>query len=271
MQFAIELGSFLCHSAGIGLATVDRLAAEGATVAIFDINREAGEKAVADFKSRNLSASYYMVDVAEKEQCVEGVKAFTEANGGALHFLVNCAVYFGSLGLTASKKDWDKTLSVNVVGYSNMVQACHPYMQATRGDKSILNMASLSGHIGQPNRWTYSASKGAILTMTKCMALDFAKDTIRVNSISPAWTWTPEVDKIAFGGRDKWEPVWGAFHMLGRMCQASEVASAVCFLLSEDASFMTGCDMKVDGGYGSLGPEGMGEKSVFAGSEYKIE
>lgn len=253
---------------GIGLATVTRLAEEGATVAIFDINRDAGEKVVADFKSRNLSVSYHMVDVADDERCVEGVKAVAEANSEKLHFLVNCAAYFGSKGLTATREDWNKTLSVNVVGYANMVKACHPYMAGTAGDKSIVNMASLSGHIGQPNRWTYSASKGAVLTMTKCMALDFAKETIRVNSISPAWIWTPEVDKIAPGGRDKWEPVWGAFHMLGRMGQATEVASAVCFLLSEDATFMTGFDVKVDGGYGGLGPEGMGEKSAFAGSEY---
>ena len=104
--------------------------------------------------------------------------------------------------------------------------------------------------------------------MTKCMALDFSKEGTRVNSISPAWVWTPEVDKVAPGGRDKWEPVWGPLHMLGRVSQASEIASAVCYLLSEDASFVTGFDMKVDGGYGSLGPEGMGGKSIWAGSSY---
>ncbi len=253
---------------GIGLATVERLAGEGAAVVIFDINQDAGEKVVSEFQSKKLPVTFRKVDVADKDQCVAGVTAAAKANGGKLHYLVNSAAYFGCKGLNATKDDWDKSLSVNIVGYANMVQACHSFMKDTPGDKSIVNMASLAAYIGQPNRWTYCATKGAIVTMTKSMALDFAKVNTRVNSISPAWVWTPEVDKVAYGGRDKWEPVWGAFHMLGRVSQASEVASAVCYLLSEDASFVTGFDMKVDGGYGSLGPEGIGERTTWAGSDY---
>ncbi len=218
---------------------------------------------------KNLNISYYNVDVSDKEQCLSGVQDFAEANSEKLHYLVNSVAYFGSKSLDAEKKDWDKSFSVNAIGYANMVQACSTYMRETAGDKSVVNLASISGHIAQPNRWTYSATKGAVLTMTKCMALDLAKERIRVNSVSPAWVWTPEVAKAAgAGGRAKWEPVWGPFHMLGRLCEASEVASATCFLLSEDASFITGTDLKVDGGYCSMGAEGMGEKSVFAGSDY---
>ena len=198
------------------------------------------------------------------------VKKVTDVNNGLVHFLVNCAVYFGSKGLTAEKEDWHKTFSVNVVGYANMVQACYPYMKEMKGvDKSVVNIASISGHRAQPNRWTYSAGKGAILTMTKCMALDLSIDGIRVNSISPAWVWSPEVAKAAGeGGREKWEPIWGNFHMLRRLCETSEVASAICFLLSQDASYITGTDLPVDGGYMTMSPEGFGEKSSFAGSNY---
>lgn len=264
-QVAIVTGG----ASGIGLATVKRLASEGAAVAVFDINQPAGESLVADPALKNLNVSYYNIDVTDKAQCAEGVKLFAEANGEKIHYLVNSVAYFGSKGLNAKKEDWDKSFSVNVRGYANMVQACNTYMKQTAGDKSIVNVASVSGSIAQPSRWTYSATKGGVHAMTRCMALDLAKDKIRVNSISPAWVWTPEVAKAAAnGGRAKWEPVWGPFHMLNRLSEASEVASAITFLLSEDASFITATNLRVDGGYVSMGPEGHGDKSVFAGSEY---
>lgn len=239
-------------------------------MAIFDINEAGGEKAVSTLAAQNLNASYHKVDVSDKAQCLQAVKSVAEANAGKLHYLVNSVAYFGSKSLNAEKQDWDKSFSVNVVSYANMVQACHPYMKDTHGGvAAVVNVASTSGHIAQANRWTYSATKGAVLSMTKCMGLDLAKDKIRVNSVSPAWVWTPEVAKAAAnGGREKWEPVWGPFHMLGRLSEPTEVASTICFLLSEDASFVTGTDLKVDGGYCSMGPEGHGEKSNFAGSEY---
>ena len=104
-------------------------------------------------------------------------------------------------GLTAEKSDWDRSFGVNVVGYANTVQAAFEYMKSTPGDKSVVNIASISGHRAQPHRWTYSATKGAILSLTKCMALDLSKHSIRVNSVSPAWVWGPEVSKAAVGGR----------------------------------------------------------------------
>ena len=238
-------------------------------MAIFDLNQEAGEKVVVELGSQDLKVIYHQVDVSKKNQCMIAARAVMQNNAGKLHYLVNGAAYFGSKSLNAEKEDWDRSLSVNTVGYSNMVQACHPHMKQTQGDKSIVNIASISGHIAQPNRWTYSATKGAILTVTKCMALDLAKDGIRVNSVSPAWVWTPEVAKAAVpGGREQWEPVWGPFHMLKRLSETSEIASAISFLLSEDASFVTGTDLRVDGGYCGMGPEGHGEKSNYAGSNY---
>ena len=238
------------------MATVERLAEEGASVAIFDIDQQAGEKAAADLTAQNLRVTYHRVNVAEKEECMQAATAVAEENQGQLHYLVNCAAYFGCKGVTAEKRDWDETFSVNAVGYSNTVQACLPHFGQTLGGKSVVNIASVSGHVAQPSRWTYSSSKGSVLTMTKCMALDLGKEGIRVNSVSPAWVWTPLADRAAVdGGREKWEPVWGKFHMLKRVSDASEVASAVCFLLSDDASFVTGTDLRVDGGYCSMGPE----------------
>ncbi len=222
----------------------------------------------AELSTKGFDIKFFEVDVSDKDRCLEATKELAGMNNGRIHYLVNCAVYFGSKGLSAGKSDWDKSFSINVVGYANMVQACHEHMRNLPGDKSVVNIASISGHIAQPNRWTYSATKGAILAVTKCMALDLSKDGVRVNSVSPAWVWSPEVAKAAVGGREKWEPVWGPFHMPRRLAECSEVAAAICFLLSEDASFITGTDLPVDGGYTSMGPEGFGEKSSFAGSDY---
>ena len=213
---------------------------------------------------------YFCVDVSDKTECVDAIKDFTSKHGNCLNYLVNSAVYFGSKGLNAEEQDWDKSFSINSVGYSNMVQATYEKMKMIEGiyGKSIVNLASISAHRAQPIRWTYAATKGAIAIMTKCMALDLSADNIRVNSVSPAWVWSPEVSKAAGGNREQWEPVWGKFHMPRRFCETSEVAAGICFLLSDDASYITGTDLPVDGGYMSMGPEGLGEDSSFAGTNY---
>jgi NAD(P)-dependent dehydrogenase (short-subunit alcohol dehydrogenase family) len=112
-------------------------------------------------------------------------------------------------------------------------------------------------------------SKGAVNQLTKCAALDLAPLKIRVNSVSPGWIWTREVDRAAQldgGGRIKWEPIWGQYHMLERCGESVEVARPVLFLLSDESSFITGTDLPVDGGYQSMGPEGLGKTAVVAGS-----
>ena len=213
---------------------------------------------------------YYNVDVSNKQACVYAVDNFAAKYGNKINYLVNSAAYFGSKGITAEKEDWDKSLSVNIVGYANMVQACHKHMKGVSGEhsKSIVNVASISGHRAQPSRWTYAATKGAVLTMTKCMALDLSADKIRVNSVSPAWVWSPEVSKAANGDREKWEPVWGPYHMIRRLSETSEIASAITFLLSDDASCITATDLPADGGYMSMSGEGLGNNAHFAGTDY---
>jgi NAD(P)-dependent dehydrogenase (short-subunit alcohol dehydrogenase family) len=135
------------------------------------------------------------------------------------------------------------------------------------GRGAIVNVASISGHVAQPNRWTYNATKGAIINMTRCQALDLAPDGIRVNVVSPGWTWTPEVAKAAEeGGREHWEPIWGRFSMLGRLGEAREIVRSILFLCSDDASFITGTELPIDGGYLGLSSEGRGDDSAFAGT-----
>ncbi|XP_065901537.1 3-oxoacyl-[acyl-carrier-protein] reductase FabG-like [Dysidea avara] len=249
-------------ASGIGLATVEQLAQEGTSVAIFDIDKSAGEKAVEEFSLQGMNVTFYEVDISDKDQCVAAVKKVADNNNGLVHFLVNSAAFFSFKGITTDKEDWDNSFGVNVVGFANMVQACYPYMKEMKGvDKSVVNISSAAAHRSLKDRWAYSASKGAIISITKCMALDLSIDGIRVNSISPGWVWTPIVMKLAAedGGREKWEPICANYHMLRRFCEASEVASAICFLLSQDASYITGTDLPVDGGFTSMSPEGYGE------------
>jgi NAD(P)-dependent dehydrogenase (short-subunit alcohol dehydrogenase family) len=252
-------------ASGIGAATAREFSAEGAAVVLFDINAVGGERQAAGLRSDGFKAAFFQVDVSDGAACKQAVDQVA-AQWGRVDFLVNNAVSFIAKGLDVTPADWERSLGVNVRGYANMVQACHPHLRANPG-AAIVNIASVSAHVAQPNRWTYNACKGAVVTMTKCMALDLANDGIRVNCISPGWIWTPEVAKAAAGDRARWEPIWGQYHMLRRLGEPREVARVVLFLCSDDASFITAAELMVDGGYMGLGSEGLGETSSFAGSE----
>lgn len=251
-------------ASGIGAAAVREFAAAGVSVALFDINQAGGRQMAEAAQAQGQSVQFHPVDVADAEACRRAAEAVGEG-WGRVDFLVNNAVSFIAKGLDVTTADWERSLGVNVRGYANMVQACYPFMRQSAG-AAIVNLASISGHIAQPNRWTYNASKGAILALTKCQALDLAADGIRVNAVSPGWIWTPEVEKAAAGNREKWEPIWGRYHMLRRLGEPREVARVILFLCSDAASFVTGAEIPVDGGYLGLGSEGLGDTSAFAGS-----
>lgn len=251
-------------ASGIGAATAREFVAEGAAVAILDINRDGGQRMVETLRAAGGQALFVHVDVSDAEACRSAVGVVI-AQMGRLDFLVNNAVSFIAKGLDVTTADWERSLGVNVRGYANMVQACYEPMRQTGGG-AIVNISSVSAHVAQPNRWTYNACKGAIITLTKCQALDLAPYGIRVNAVSPGWIWTPEVAKAANGDRARWEPIWGRYHMLRRLGEAREVARAILFLCSDDASFITAAELAVDGGYLGMGSEGLGETSAFAGS-----
>ena len=252
-------------ASGIGRATVEEFARSGTQVAIFDI-QEALSRQVRDaLVGEGHSVESYTVDVSDADACKQTLSE-VRAKWGRVDFLVNNAVSFISRGLDVTTADWERCLGVNVRGYANMVQACYPFMRE-HSASAIVNIASISAHIAQPNRWTYNATKGAIVSMTKCQALDLAGDGIRVNAVSPGWIWTPEVAKAANNNREKWEPIWGRYHVLRRLGEPREVARAILFLCSDDASFITGAELPVDGGYLALGSEGLGDTSSFAGSQ----
>lgn len=257
---------------GIGSAMVNRFLDDGADVAIVDWNQDQAHKLVkelwSEFSEKN-KVRCYPVDVSSRDDCFKIVEQISQ-DFGKINHLLNVVAYFGSQSLEAKESDWSKTMSVNVAGYSFMAQACFHQMKRISHQEncSIVNVSSISAHQAQPNRWTYAASKGAINMLTKSMALDMAKEKIRVNSVSPGWIWSPEVAKAAHeGGRKKWEPIWGKFHISNRLGEMSEVAGAAAFLCSKDALFVNATDLKVDGGYGAMSAEGHGEMSSFAGTK----
>ena len=170
---------------------------------------------------------------------------------GGIDILVNNAADFTQKNVEqAEVADWQKVLGVNVIGTALVSKHAIPHMKARGG--SIVNIASMSAVIAQPDFATYNASKGAILTMTKCMALDFAPFNIRVNSICPGCILTSasyrEIERLGLTF-EQWRDRVAPLHMLNRLGEPREVANAVLFLASDEASFITATHLMVDGGY----------------------
>jgi NAD(P)-dependent dehydrogenase (short-subunit alcohol dehydrogenase family) len=254
-------------SAGIGLAIVEEFCKEGGKVLFTGIS-ERGEETWQALCTAGFETTFLRGDMADEEFCKRTVTRTIEVYG-RVNYLVNNAFAFTAKALDATTRDWMRSFTAGPLAYARMVQNVVAPMKAAGGG-AIVNMSSISGHIAQKARWTYNAAKGAVNQLTKCQALDLAPFNIRVNNVDPGWIWSNETDKAADldgGGRAKWGPVWGQYHMLRRMGEAIEVARPTLFLLSDDASFITGTTLMVDGGYCSMGPEGLGETAIIAGSD----
>jgi NAD(P)-dependent dehydrogenase (short-subunit alcohol dehydrogenase family) len=254
-------------SSGIGRSTVEELCKEGASVAFTGIS-DVGNATEKELKGNGFDVVFIRGDMIEESFCKE-VADKTLKVWGKINYLVNNAFSFNAKGITATTEDWYRSLFVGPVAYARMVQnVLEPMRQ--EGGGAIVNMSSISAHIAQIDRWTYNAAKGAVNQLTRCQALDLAEYNIRVNSVSPGWIWTREVQKASDldgGGRDKWDHIWGKYHFLRRCGESVECAAPMLFLLSDDASFITGTDLPIDGGYLAAGPEGLGETTVLAGSD----
>jgi len=237
-------------SGGIGSATAILFAEEGAKVVLADPNVGPGEECAAQIRAGGGEAIFVETDISSEDDCRrvcdEAVRVF-----GQLNILVNNAASFILKGLEASVDEWQKILSVNVVGTALMSRFASEYMKQA-GDGAIVNLGSISSFVAQPLFVTYSATKGALLQMTRNMAMDLAPSGIRVNCVCPGTILTPaSYEHMERVGQTLEEFVaeQGPRHLLNRVGDPREVAYAILFLASDEASFITGAHLMVDGGY----------------------
>ena len=233
-------------ASGIGKATAHRLASEGATVVVTDINDAAGVAVVETLKSEGSSAFFMHHDVAKVDDWQRVIDT-TVAAHSRLDILVNNAGMGDLLDIDeATLEDWDRTIAIDQTSIFLGMKLASPHLKGS-GHGSVINISSIFGISGGfGTSPAYHAAKGAVRTLTKNVALLWAQQGVRVNSIHPGFIDTPILDSAK---GTPFEQVMIDMTPMGRLGKPEEIAAAVAYLASDDASFVTGCELAVDGGY----------------------
>lgn len=238
-------------ASGIGLAISQTFAQAGATVHILELNIDQAQQVADDLTAQGGKAFAHAVDVSKQANVDEVINGIVAQ--GPVHILVNNAgiAHIGTAEST-SEADLDRIFNVNIKGVYNCVHAVIPHLKANGGGV-VLNMASIAATVGIPDRFAYSMSKGAVVSMTLSIAKDYLKHNIRCNCISPARVHTPFVDGFlarTYPGQEaEMFAKLAATQPIGRMAKPEEVGALALYLCSDEAGFITGCDYPIDGGF----------------------
>jgi NAD(P)-dependent dehydrogenase (short-subunit alcohol dehydrogenase family) len=252
MRFTNKIAIVTGGSKGIGLGVVKQLAEEGALVAMISIDDASDLATQINTQLSRQCVTAVQADVSNPEQMASAVSLIVRKYGG-LDLLVNSAGIqrYGNVVDTAIET-WDEVMNINLKGIFLASKYVIPEMRK-RGGGAIVNVSSVQAHTTQQNVAAYTASKGAITSLTRAMAVDHAAENIRVNSVCPASVDTPMLRWAAdlFKGDATQEETirtWGKMHPIGRVGTTQDIASLITFLCSDQAGFITGSDIRADGG-----------------------
>ncbi|MGQ9705981.1 MAG: SDR family NAD(P)-dependent oxidoreductase [bacterium] len=236
---------------GIGKATCVLLAKEGAKVAVTDILDDEGRTVVDEIKKGGGKAQFWHLDVSNENEVIKVIDEVAD-KFGRIDILVNNAGISGANKCThkLTEDEWDEVMRVNVKGVFFCTKHAIPHL-IKAGGGSIINLSSIYGIIGSMDVPPYHASKGAVRIMTKTDALSYARKNIRVNSVHPGFIWTPMVENHlrAMGNVKEGKRQLEQLHPIGRIGEPDDVAYCILYLASDEASFVTGAEFVIDGGY----------------------
>lgn len=239
---------------GIGQAISELFAKQGARVYILDVDEKGAAETIRRIQEAGGSGFFEPCDVTRPDQVREAVDSIASASGGIDIVVNNAGIAHIGTAESTTPDDMDRLLEVNVKGVFHVLRATLPYLKEKGG--SVLNLASVAAFVGLNDRFAYSATKGAVATMTLSVAKDYLPYGIRCNSISPGRVHTPFVDgflKQNYPGRESemFEKL-SRTQPIGRMAEPEEIACLALYLCSDEASFITGSDFPIDGGFKTL-------------------
>ena len=251
MRFKDKIAVVTGAATGIGGATADAFCAEGASVVLSDVNENALNERTEKLRAAGGNCLAVVADVSSPDEAQRIAREAASVFGGIDYLVASAGIQSYGTVVSTDEDTWDRTLDVNAKGVYLAAKYCIPEM-AKRGGGAVVTVASVQGLFSQPNVAAYAASKGAVIAMTRTMAIDHAGDKIRANSICPGSIDTPLL-RFAAEQMQPDDPAgaikdWGGLHVLGRVGQPEEMAQVALFLCSDASSFVTGAAIVADGG-----------------------